>query len=121
MASLSGFSFDLDVIRAGRSACIVPAGELDIATAPELERAIADAAEAGDNRIVLDLRKLTFMDSTGLRTLVQTNAQARRDGFELVIVRGPRQIDKLFAVSGLDDLLPLTDAPPEAASGIETA
>jgi anti-anti-sigma factor len=106
-------SFDLEVTRNASSARIAPAGELDIATAPELERAIAEVT--GDSArldLVVDLRGLTFMDSTGLRTLVQTNAQAAQDGFTLSIVRGPSQIDRLFAVSGLDDVLPLVDAPP---------
>ena len=103
--------FELEVLRNGTSARIAPAGELDIATAPELEQAIADVARNGAAELVLDLRGLTFMDSTGLRMLLQTNAQAAEQGFELSIWRGSRQIDKLFSVTGLDDLLPLADAP----------
>ena len=61
---------------------------------------------------MLDLRELTFMDSTGLRALAQTNARADEAGFALSIIRGPRQIERVLEISGLADLLPLVDAPP---------
>lgn len=104
-------SFELDVARDGDQAVIAPAGELDIATAPRLEAAIEEATGAGVTALVLDLRGLTFMDSTGLRALVQTHQRSQSDGFELSIWRGPRQIDRLFAVSGLEELLPLAEPP----------
>ncbi len=105
-------SFDLKVVRSDRTTHIAPSGELDIATAPEFEQAIADATAAPGATVVLDLRELTFMDSTGLRALAQTNARAEQDDFDLSIVRGPRQIERVLEISGLSDLLPLVDAPP---------
>jgi anti-anti-sigma factor len=104
-------SFDLQIVRDGAVARICPVGELDIASAPELERAIADASSEPGVRLVLDLRELTFMDSSGLRTLAQTNAQASKGDFELSIIRGPRQIERVLEISGLATLLPLVDAP----------
>jgi anti-anti-sigma factor len=106
-------SFDIRVVRNGQATRIAPAGELDIATTPALERAIADATGEPGAALVLDLRELTFMDSTGLRTLAQTNARAQGDGFTLSIVRGPRQIERVLEISGLGPLLPLVDAPPD--------
>ena len=103
-------SFDLQVVRNGTTTRIRPSGELDIASAPELERAIAEAAAKPDARLVLDLRALTFMDSSGLRALAQTNAHASRGDFELSIIRGPRQIERVLEISGLATLLPLVDA-----------
>ncbi|HEV7808440.1 MAG TPA: STAS domain-containing protein [Solirubrobacteraceae bacterium] len=105
-------SFGIRVVQDGNATHIRPTGELDIATTPALEQAIADATQTGAT-LVLDLRELTFMDSTGLRTLAQTNARAEADGFTLSIVRGPRQIERVLEISGLGALLPLVDAPPE--------
>jgi anti-sigma B factor antagonist len=105
-------SFDLKVVHSDRTTRIAPSGELDIATAPEFEQAIADATAEPGATLVLDLRELTFMDSTGLRALAQTNARAEQDRFDLSIVRGPRQIERVLEISGLSDLLPLVDAPP---------
>jgi anti-sigma B factor antagonist len=114
-------SFELKVLRNERKTRIAPAGELDIATAPEFEQAIADATSEPGAELVLDLRELTFMDSTGLRALAQTNARAGEDGFALSIVRGPRQIERVLEISGLADLLPLVDAPPDVPSEGATA
>ena len=106
-------SFDLRVERNGGSAHIAPCGELDIATTPELEQALADATADGVDEIVLDLRELSFMDSTGLRALAQANSRAEAAGVSLSIIRGPRQIERVLEISGLGSLLPLVDAPPE--------
>lgn len=106
-------SFELRVVRNNSSAHIAPCGELDIATTPELEQALADAAADAVREIVLDLRELTFMDSTGLRALAQANATAEQSGVTLSIIRGQRQIERVLEISGLGALLPLVDAPPE--------
>jgi anti-anti-sigma factor len=108
-------SFDLKVVQTNRTTRIAPSGELDIASAPEFESAIAEATAEPGAELILDLRELTFMDSTGLRALAQTNARADEDGFELSIVRGPRQIERVLEISGLAELLPLVDAPPDPA------
>ena len=110
-------SFDLRVVRTGRATRIAPCGELDIATTPELEQALADATADGVEEIVLDLRELTFMDSTGLRALAQANTRADASGVALSIVRGPRQIERVLEISGLGSLLPLVDAPPADGAG----
>jgi len=106
-------SFDIQVIQNGASTRIAPAGELDIATTPALEQAIAEATATPGTVLVLDLRELTFMDSTGLRTLAQCNARAEEAGFELKIWRGSRQIERVLEISGLGGLLPLEHAPPD--------
>ncbi len=112
-APVSTPTFELAVIRNGKTARVVPAGELDIATVPRVERMIAELTVDAQHDLVVDLRELTFMDSTGLRMLVQTHGQSKRTGFGLQIVRGPEQINRLFVVTGLDGVLPLVDAPPE--------
>jgi len=106
-------SFDLRVVRNGRSVHIAPCGELDIATTPELERALTDATADSVETIVLDLRELSFMDSTGLRALAQANSRADERGVALSIIRGPRQIERVLEISGLGAILPLVDAPSE--------
>jgi anti-anti-sigma factor len=106
-------SFDLRVVRNGSSRHVTPCGELDIATTPELEQALADATADAVAEIVLDLRELTFMDSTGLRALAQANARADECGISLSIIRGRRQIERVLEISGLGALLPLVDAPAD--------
>jgi len=108
-------SFELKVVRNGRATHIAPCGELDIATTPELEQALVEATADASAQIVLDLRELSFMDSTGLRALAQANSRADDAGVKLSIVRGPRQIARVLEISGLGGLLPMVDAPPADA------
>ena len=107
-------AFAIRIVHSGPATHIHPAGELDIATTPALEQAIVAATTERGAALVLDLRELTFMDSTGLRALAQANARAGDSGIALSIIRGPRQIERVLEISGLGAMLPLVDAPPES-------
>lgn len=85
---------------------VAPYGELDLATAPDLQRAM-DRAEASDAReIVLDLSHLSFLDSTGLRLVIHADARSRSDGNRLRLLRGSESVQRLFVLCGLADRLP---------------
>ena len=93
----------------GRNASwIRVAGELDLATAPQLERALCEA-KVRARSVVLDLRALTFMDCAGVGVIVRSNQRAKRMGRRLVLVRGPAQVHCLFALSGTADGLEIVD------------
>jgi anti-sigma B factor antagonist len=82
-----------------------PAGELDIATAPRLERALVGGRQPGD-RVVLDLADLEFLDSTGLRVIVHAVEAARTHGWELTLRQGPPPVRRVFEISGVLGALP---------------
>ncbi len=89
------------------------AGELDLLTSP----ALADALEAlasGDRRVVLDLRGLEFMDSTGLAVILRFHQRTKDEDFDLVVVRGPEAVDRVFRVTQTDKLLEVIEVPPTA-------
>jgi len=86
-------------------------GELDISSAPSLEDALTKLEGEAPGLIVVDLRGLEFMDSTGLRTLVSADQRARDAGRRLAIVRGPEAVDRVFNVTRLDERLELIDDP----------
>jgi anti-sigma B factor antagonist len=85
-----------------------PAGELDIATAPQLERALAERLVPGE-RILLDLGDLQFIDSTGLRVIVRAAETARTRGCELRLRHGPPAVRRVFELSGVGDALPFEE------------
>jgi anti-sigma B factor antagonist len=89
-------------------------GELDIASAPQVEDALAEVEASNPPLLVIDLRKLEFMDSTGLRTVVSADARARGQGRRLAIVRGPEPVDRIFSVTRLDERLQMIDEPQAA-------
>jgi anti-sigma B factor antagonist len=86
---------------------LTPVGELDIATAPLLERAF-DAAFARNNAkmIVVDLTELSFMDSTGIHLLLRMR-DACADTDRLRVVNGSRAVERLLDISGVRDRLPI--------------
>ena len=89
-------------------------GELDLATAPQLDAEFARVgALDGVELVVVDLRDLAFLDSTGLEAIVKFDARSRDAGVELAVVRGPRAVERLFAVMQLDRKLRIVDDPAQ--------
>jgi anti-sigma B factor antagonist len=90
---------------------VLVAGDLDLATVPELEAELERvlAGGGGARRVTLDLRELTFADSSGVRLLIATNDQAREGGWTLEIVRPPDEAFMVFRISGADSDLPFVD------------
>ncbi|MDX6672039.1 MAG: anti-sigma factor antagonist [Solirubrobacteraceae bacterium] len=105
---------ELDTEETDGRARVVLRGELDISSAPVLEEALGRVEEAAPAVLVIDLRGLAFMDSTGLRTVVSADQRARDQGRRLVIVRGPEPVDRIFSVTRLDERLKLVDDPAAA-------
>jgi anti-anti-sigma factor len=89
---------------------VVPQGELDLLTAPQLEAVLL----AHTGPVAVDLRKLSFVDPAGLRPLVEADARSRQDGKHLTFIAGP-VVRHLFELAGMPD--PLTYiAPPALAA-----
>ncbi|HEX6699084.1 MAG TPA: STAS domain-containing protein [Solirubrobacteraceae bacterium] len=75
------------------------AGELDIATTPELELTLSEP-QAQVKLVVLDLRELEFMDGAGMRVIVRATHDARRIGRRLLLVRSGPVTNRVFALTG---------------------
>jgi anti-sigma B factor antagonist len=89
---------------------VVVTGELDLATAPALDHALHDARARG-RLVVLDLSGVSFCDSSGLHVIVRANQRARHEHRRLVIVRGSEQVQRLFALTGVDKQLEIVEDP----------
>jgi anti-anti-sigma factor len=103
--------FSCDVSRNGSSAWVHPAGDLDLDTVHRVESALAELREEGCNNLVLDLRELTFMDSTGLRLVIRWHTAAREEGFQFAIVPGPDVVQRVFRLTGMDAHVPVAEPP----------
>ena len=86
-------------------------GELDIATAAQLDGAL-HAAQREAHGVTLDLRRLAFMDCRGMRVAMEAATRAREDGTGFLVLRGPPLVDRLFTLSGNDRRLDIV--PPSA-------
>jgi anti-sigma B factor antagonist len=89
-------------------------GEIDLLNAPVLESALEQAGLNGAGGLVLDLRKVTFIDSTGLRTIFAVRNQARERGQAFAVTPGSEQVQRLLAVTRLGEHLRTIPTPDEA-------
>src|SRR5688500_6101499 len=105
---------ELDTEEADGRVRLALRGELDIASAPVLEEALSRVEQSAPPLLVIDLRQLEFMDSTGLRTVVGADQRARDEGRRVAVVRGPEPVDRIFTVTRLDERLELVDDPASA-------
>jgi anti-anti-sigma factor len=87
-------------------------GELDLASSQELDTQLKQIEASEPELLVLDLRELDFMDSTGLRTVIAADKRAREREARLVVVRGPEDVDRVFRLTRMDQHLELVDEPP---------
>lgn len=101
--------FRCTVERAGSRAVVRPAGDLDLGTAETVDARLREAREAGADELVLDLREVTFLGSTGLRLVLSWSRSSRADGFEFALVRGPRPVERIFELTRVSDSLQFVD------------
>jgi anti-sigma B factor antagonist len=92
--------FHLNTETHGDVSLVVVTGEIDLATAPDLQRSLGDVAAAGDT--IADLSGVTFMDSTGLQALISADEAARGAGRRLTLVVPDGPVAKLLRITGVD-------------------
>ena len=81
-------------------------GELDMVAAPRLMTSIDELLAEGGLEVVVDLRALTFMDSSGLQALLHGHQQAQKAAAPFSLVRGNENVMRVFELSGVDGLIP---------------
>jgi anti-sigma B factor antagonist len=86
---------------------VAPSGELDIATVELLERALLEVEQADTAMIVLDLSGLSFIDSTGLRLVLDVNERCGGSADRLRVIAGSPAVERLLDIVGLRERLPL--------------
>ena len=97
------FECEIGSVHAGEPRDVSVRGEIDLATAPELEARVLGAFEGGPSSIVLDLAALTFIDSSGLRALVSLSKEARERGSSFALRNVPRHAQRVLDLTGLSE------------------
>ena len=108
--------FDLRTSEQPGGARIALIGELDLASERRFEEELDRVERARPARLVVDLRGLSFMDSTGLRIIASADARARQDGRRLTVIQGPPAVRRVFEITRLDERLEIVDEDPPLAS-----
>ena len=91
---------------------VYPVGELDLATVEEVRAQLKELQATGFSRLILDLRRTTFLDNSALHMVIEINTAAANDGFEFAIAAGPPTVHRTFELTGLDTRLPFTRPGP---------
>lgn len=84
-------------------------GELDLSTVAKVQEELRRVEQSAPPTVVLDLSRLTFLDSTGLRCIVTADERAREAGRRMVIVRGPDPVQRVFSITRLEERLEMVD------------
>lgn len=84
-------------------------GELDVYTAPKFEEELEPIKSEGTHDIKVDLSQLSYMDSTGLGIFVGTLKTLGKNGKELYVIGASERIERLFDITGLKDLMNITE------------
>jgi anti-anti-sigma factor len=96
-------------MRDGGAHVIALEGELDLASADLVEGELQRVEATDAQQIIVDLRELQFIDSTGVRLVYLADARTRQDGHRLTIRRGPERVHRIFVLTDLADRLPFVD------------
>ncbi len=110
-------NFNVELHDGTQAVVIGVSGELDLASSPALERELERGAASKAELVIVDLRDLEFMDSTGLSVLVRAHQRAIENGQRFGIVKGPQQVQRLLTLTGVADRLTLADSPDELLRG----
>jgi anti-sigma B factor antagonist len=105
--------FSVDVASRGDAAVISVSGELDLASSPALEEQLERVARSDASLVIVDLRALEFMDSTGLSVLVRAHQRSEENSQRFGLVNGSQQVQRLLTLTGVAERLTLEETPGE--------
>jgi anti-anti-sigma factor len=110
---------NIDVARPEGAVVVSFHGEMDISEAERTEQALLSLERDQPAILVLDLRGLTFLDSTGLRLVIDADGRAHQEGRRLALIPGPDVVHRIFLIAMLDKRLEFID--DLAALGVSDA
>ena len=103
--------FEIHSVLEGEEARLTLSGELDLATVPRVEEAVASVLARGARRIVVDLSRLAFVDSSGLRMFITLTERTATEGWTLGLIRPSQPSLSVFEITGAERNLPFIDDP----------
>jgi anti-anti-sigma factor len=112
--------FRCDVVDEPGRVRIAPVGELDLVTVEPLVQTIRELRRSGVEHLILDLRCVSFIDSSGVRLAFDLHAEAADAGLRFDLVPGPRNVQRIFELTGTHDQLPFVAPERMAPDARET-
>jgi len=110
--------FHLETVTAGADCALLRVGgEVDLYTAPQIRERVIQLLDDGARHVIVDLREVDFLDSTGLGVLVGSLKRLREQDGSLKVVTAGGRIPQLFRLTGLDRAFQLLQSLPQAITG----
>jgi anti-anti-sigma factor len=109
--------FRVEVHTTDEATVLAVSGELDLASSAEFARALEQAAGSDPGLVVLDLREVEFMDSSGLAVLVKAHQRAHDAGQRFGVINGSPQVQRLLSLTGMDERMTMVESPEELLGG----
>jgi anti-anti-sigma factor len=109
--------YSIELVRQGTTLRLVLRGDIDLTARPELDQLLADLDPAHLDRLVVDLREVTFFDSTGLHMAERLHRWGRDHAVAVVFTRGIRPVMLVLQAAGLAHRLAFSDAPEDRLEG----
>jgi anti-anti-sigma factor len=109
--------FRLEVQRTGEATVLAMAGELDLESSATLEEVLGTVDVPEPELLILDLREVEFMDSSGLAVVVKAHQQALDAGQRFGVINGSPQVQRLLALTGMDERMTVVQTPEELLGG----
>ena len=117
---MDDYGLTIEVRREPGHVLVTVAGEVDIATVPQLQERLAVPAASG-RPLIVDLDRVTFIDAAGLGALVGAARRAAACGGSVHAVCARHQVRRLFTITGLDRLIPLARTMTQACHNLAAA
>lgn len=108
---------DVQVSERNGAAIVALAGELDISEVPDVEKKLKAVEQGRPPVLVLDLRRLNFLDSSGLRVVLEADLRSRREARRFALIPGPEPVHRVFLIALLDKRLEFIE-DPSALEGV---
>ncbi|NKZ08893.1 STAS domain-containing protein [Actinomadura latina] len=105
--------FDISLMRDDRCTVVRVQGDIDVVSRTRFEETLFEVVDT-DEPTVVDMREVTFCDSTGLNALVAANRRAIGRGSHIALVALPPRVQRVFRITGIDKFIPIYDTLREA-------
>lgn len=112
MSEFKGLNINLEQLDG--AAVLKPHGDIDMASSPLLRSRLQEAESSSAKRLVVDLSGVSYMDSSGVATLVEAMQVARRGGQQLILFGMQDRVRSIFEIAKLDSVFTIVESLPEA-------
>lgn len=108
-AGMSGEQMKIDVEQNEASVVLTPHGEIDLSSSPELRESLLSALRGKPSKLIVNLGKTPYMDSSGVATLVEAMQKAMRSQTKLVLCGMEDKVRSIFEIARLDAVFTIVD------------